>query len=96
VVVHTTEGTLNRHDLEDEITHFLQGQIEDGKLDAQGMASQFAQYGLMLPSDFIKEMEGRSDQSIADGIETNPPAPPRAMSKLYEQTDDRTVTGGER
>lgn len=62
VDVYSAEVTLNRHELEDELTRFLQGQIEDGQLDAEGMARRIARCGLMLPSNFIAEMNERADQ----------------------------------
>jgi hypothetical protein len=55
--------TMNRHDLEDEITRYLAGQIEDGKLDAEGMARRLTRYGLMLPSDFTAENHERAEQT---------------------------------
>lgn len=56
--------TLNRHvKQEGKITEFLQSQIEDGVLDAEGMAQRLTRYGLMLPSDFISEMEERADEA---------------------------------
>lgn len=62
VDVHSAEVTLNRGELEDEITRFLQGQIEDGQLDPESMAARIARYGLMLPSGFIAEMNERAEQ----------------------------------
>jgi chromosomal replication initiation ATPase DnaA len=54
---------MDRHDLEDEITRYLAGQIEDGKLDAEGMARRLTRYGLMLPSDFTAEIHERAEQT---------------------------------
>lgn len=64
---YSAEVTINRHDTyDDEITRFLQGQIEDGHLDAESMAQRITRYGLMLPSDFIDEMQERATDSIPE------------------------------
>lgn len=57
--------TVERHaTFEDEIYRFLQGQIDDGHLDAEGMARRIVRYGLMLPSAFISEIQERATDSI--------------------------------
>jgi hypothetical protein len=50
---------------EDEITRFLQGQMEDGLLDAASMPQRLARYGLMMPSDFVAEMQERAESTEA-------------------------------
>ena len=60
---YSAKVTMDRHDLEDEITRYLAGQIEDGKLDAEGMARRLTRYGLMLPSDFTAENDERAEQT---------------------------------
>lgn len=44
---------------ENNIAAWLQGQIEDGALDMEGMAARLTRYGLMDPRQFVLEMNER-------------------------------------
>lgn len=58
---------VDRHSAhEARIYQFLQDQIEGGHLDAASMATRITRYGLMLPSDFIAEMDERAELSRQD------------------------------
>jgi|SRR5690554_546844 len=60
---YSVRASANLDSLEDEIANWLQGQIEDGHLDAEGMARRIARYGLMMPSEFADEIKERAEQA---------------------------------
>jgi hypothetical protein len=58
--------TVDRQNMEDEIANYLDAQIQDGHLDAEGMGRRLALYGLQLPSDFMEEIQERADMSESE------------------------------
>ncbi|EAZ97345.1 hypothetical protein [Marinobacter sp. ELB17] len=66
LLMYSANVTVDRHDMEDEVTSFLNAQIADGNLDAEGMGRRLARYGLQMPADFLDEIEERSSVALED------------------------------